>query len=148
MTVLTPSVDRRESPSPPDHTIDAADASQAIQLEIQAMQTVAEALATLPDEHSRDRVLAWVYNAFSRSLSVNPHPAQPPRAPISMARHRPPAAHDESSPTSEPGLSLEGVEAFFEDGGPPLRRFEPTPPEPERPRALWPRLLDRIRSWR
>jgi hypothetical protein len=149
MTVLSPflardlSVPAREEAPTPERR-------DTTRVELEAMQAMADALASLPDKRTRARVLAWAIEVVPVDDSIAAHipdhtaPANI-LSPLSAAA---PRSTNATSPAFDSSLSLEGIEAFFdEDDRPSPGRFPPSPYYYRRRRRLSPWVQVRFRWW-
>jgi hypothetical protein len=149
MTVLSPFL-ARDLGAPPREDAASAERRDATRVELDAMQAMADALASLPDERMRARVLAWALEVVpvddSVTTTVTSHP--PPAKILSPLSAAAPRSTPATPPAYDQSLSIEGIEALFDDDPRPSPgRFPPTPYYYGRRRRLSPRVQVRIRWW-
>jgi len=155
MNALTPSIRLCDSDAQPSFVPPERDPSEAMRTELEAMQSIAEALARIPEQRVRARVLAWVGTVFPSSEPMAPAaaPSSTPEATrTSPPRLVPPPPLPPPMPMAcdepiESALSLEGIEVLFNDGRTSPGKFPPSPWVYRR-RRLSPRLVVRFRWWR
>lgn len=172
MNVLTPYI--RQSDQAAQNSRHDSSELDAVQTELEAMHSIARALASIPETRTRARVMAWANTVFAIPASAHPAeavdtdrtaestelseflsekveaPAPPPAEvarTLSMIEVDPAAAQNVEalSANDVESLSIRDVEALFDDTRPPQGQF---PPSHHRPRYLRPRLVLRFRLWR
>jgi hypothetical protein len=117
MNALTPYIRHADGPSPtPRHAADA------IQQELEAMQAIAHALASIPDDRIRVRVMAWATEVFA----IGRPEEAPERADVKTVetvRAPQPALHEVATAErpESPGAESFVSEAQAESGTPPAQ---------------------------
>lgn len=146
MTVLSPFL-ARDFSGPSREDAPSPERRDATRVELEAMQAMADALASLPDERTRARVLAWAMEVVPVDDPVTAH-IRPHGSTANILSPLSAAAPRANPPTFDQSLSLEGIEALFDDDDRPSPgRFPPSPYYYRRRRRLSPRVQVRFRWW-
>ena len=95
--------------------------SHDLQVELSAMHAMADALAQLPDDETRARVLRWAMSRFCPTVPVVPFDARPATSAPAGAPQLP----SNLTPAPDDDLSVSALEELF--GAQPLSREECQP---------------------